>query len=181
MIIPSPHDLVNVSSCHPVLVETSLYKPVGSTIVPARTEPFKASDFYWTRSGLYLGDGSNFEDSLDLDKIVDSAPERPYVALLLKMNVYNKEIRKELAENHLSAPEDIAALIKAQPAGKFGFLLSNRRLNIFFVRGKYGEIFVMRVEWSSCYHEWILGLSKLDQFGYLDAGRQIICPGTAVL
>lgn len=167
--------------CYPVLAETKLFKPVAQATVPARTKPFNAAAFYQSGTGLYVY--GTFADRLDLSakRTVDSAPERPYVASLLIANAYDKDIRKELPETHLSTPEDIAGLIEAQPGGKSGFLLNNGYANIFYVEGKNGEVFTMVVDWCSVDREWDVSGWKLGERGYWLAGYRVLCPGNAAL
>jgi len=123
------------------------------------------------------------EDRLDLRarQIVSSAPERSYVASLLKANAYDRDIRKELPENHLSRLEDIAALIEAQPDGKSGILFTNGYTNIFYVEGKDGEVFAVPVYWLSDGRTWSVGDWELDAGGDWRAGSLVLCPGNAVL
>ncbi len=172
--------IINRGYRYPV-TETRLLKPVAQATVPARTKPFNAVEFYQTGTGLYVYD--TFADRLDVNarQTVDSAPERPYVASLLKANAYDKDIRKELPENHLSTLEDIAGLIEAQSGGKSGFLLNNGYANIFYVEGKNGEVFAVDVRWYSGYREWNVRAWKLDGFGWWRADRQALCPGNAAL
>ncbi|MDP2837877.1 MAG: hypothetical protein Q8O53_01190 [Candidatus Moranbacteria bacterium] len=164
-----------------MLAETRLLKPVSSATVPARTKPFVASEFYQTGTGLYVYD--TFADRLDLSakQTVDSAPERPYVASLLKANAYDKDIRKELPDTHLSTLEDIAGLIETQPNGKSGFLLNNGWANIFYVEGKNGDVFAVDVDWRSGNREWYVRDWKLDEVGHWSAGYRVLCPGNAAL
>ncbi|MBI2439005.1 MAG: hypothetical protein HYV45_00135 [Candidatus Moranbacteria bacterium] len=173
--------LKRLGSRYPVLTETRLLKPVAQATVPARTKPFNVAEFYQTGPGLYVYD--TFADRLDLHarQAVDSAPERPYVASLLKANAYDKDIRKELPETHLSTLEDIAGLIEAQPNGKSGFLLNNGYANIFYVEGKNGEVFAVDVYWGSDDREWDVGGWELDEDGHWDADFQVLCPGNAAL
>ena len=173
--------LKQLSSRYPVLAETRLLKPVTQATVPARTKAFNAAAFYQTGPGLYVYD--TFADRLDLGarQRVDSAPERPYVASLLKANAYDKDIRKELPETHLSTLEDIAGLIEAQPNGKPGFLLSNGWANIFYVEGKNGEVFAVSVLWDSGSRHWSVRGWQLVGAGEWLADYQVLCPGNASL
>lgn len=160
--------------------ETRLLKPVTQAIVPARTKSFSAAAFYQTSTGLYVS--GTFADRLDLNarQTVDSAPERPYVASLLKANAYDTDIRKELSEEHLSTLEDIASLIEAQPDGKSGLLLNNGYANIFYVEGKNGEVFAVDVRWYSLLRRrWGVSDWELDEVGDWPAGHQVLCPGNA--
>ena len=173
--------LKQLSSRYPVLAETRLLKPVSKSTVPARTKPFNAAEFYQIGTGLYVYD--TFADRLDLSarQTVDSAPERPYVASLLKANAYDRDIRKELPDTHLSTLEDIAGLIEAQPNGKSGFLLNNGYANIFYVEGKNGEVFAVGVDWISGNRKWRVFDWELDGIGRWCADRQVLCPGNAAL
>lgn len=175
------HALKQLSSRYPMLTETRLLRPVAKATVPARTKPFNAVTFYQTSTGLYVYD--TFADRLDLyaRQMVDSAPERPYVASLLKANAYDKDIRKELPENYLSTLEDIAGLIEAQPDGKPGLLLNNGWANIFYVEGKNSEVFAVLVGWDSGGRRWGVSDWRLGEGGEWNAGRQVLCPGNATL
>ena len=173
--------IINRGSRYPQLTETRLLKPVAQATVPARTKPFVASEFYQTGAGLYIHD--TFADRLDIHarQTVDSTPACPYVASLLKANAYDRDIREELPETHLSTLEDIAALIEAQPGGKSGFLLNNGYANIFYVAGKNGEIFTVSVGWDFNDREWNVIDWELGELGYWDADGQVLCPGNAAL
>ncbi len=173
--------LKQLSSRYPVLAETTLLKPVAQATVPARTKPFNAAQFYQTGPGLYVYD--TFTDRLDVNarQTVDSAPEHPYVASLLKANAYDTGIRKELPEIHLSTLEDIAGLIEAQPNGKSGLLLNNGYVNIFYVEGRNGEVFAVGVYRYSVYRKWGVCDWKLVEYGAWVADDQVLCPGNASL
>ncbi len=169
-----------MTTSNQILSETSLLKPIAQAIVPARTEHFNASAFYQTRTGLYVD--NSFADRLDLSarQTVNSAPERPYVVLILKERAYDKDIYKELpAETRLSTMEDIASLIEAQPNGKLGLLLNNGYANIFYVKEKNGKVFIMSVSWDSDDRYWSICGGRLDNRGgsCWFPGIQIICPG----
>jgi len=161
------------------VVETTLLKPVAKSTVPARTKPFNAAAFYQTRDGLYVYD--TFANRFDLNarqKPVGSAPERSYVASLLKASAIDTDIRKELPETHLSTLEDIADLIVvAQQGDKPSFLPKNSWASMFYVEGKNEAVFVVRVGWDSGRHRWYVYDWELDGYGKWRAGNQILCPG----
>ena len=175
--------LKQLSSRYPMLTETKLLRPVAKATVSARTKPFNTAAFYQTGADLYVY--GTFADRLNLHirQTVDSAPERPYVASLLKANAYDKDICKELPENHLSTLEDIAGLIEVQPGGKPGLLLSNGLANIFYVEGKNGEVFTVDVywHWHSDRRQWVVRDWELDERGSWHADHQVLCPGNATL
>ncbi len=177
--------MVVPNTSYPVLVETSLLKPVAQATIPARTKPWSAVEFYQTGPGLYVY--GTFADRLDVNARksieLDSATSeaRPYVALLLKANAYDKDIRKELPETHLSTLEDIAGLIEARPDGSPGFLLNNGYANIFYVEGKNGEVFAVGVRWGSGSRGWGVYGWEVGEDGNWNAGHQVLCPGNAAL
>lgn len=173
--------LKQLSSGYRVLAETKLLKPVAKATIPARMKPFNTAAFYRTGAGLYVYD--TFEDVLGLDvrQIVDSSPERSYVASLLKVTAYDTDIRKELPETHLSTLEDIAGLIEAQPNGKSGFLLNNGYANIFYVKGKNDKVLVVDARWFSVERRWRVFDWKLCVLGLWPIDYQVLCPGNAVL
>jgi hypothetical protein len=172
--------LRRLGSRYPVLTETRLLKPVRTAAVPVKDKPFDASEFFRNRPGLYVWD--SFLERFDLGvRSVESAPERLYVASLLKEDAYDRDIRRELPENHLSTLEDVAGFIKAQPDGKEGFLLNNGYANIFYVEGKNGEVFVVSVSWSSGSREWDVLDWSLGGDGDWSSDNYVVCPGNAAL
>lgn len=173
--------LKKLSSRYSVVGETRLLKPAAASTARARTKPFDPSEFFQNRPGLYVWD--SFRERLDIEnrKLVPSAPERPYVASLLKSNAYDRDIRRELPENHLSTLEDIAGFIEAQPEGKSGFLLNNGYANNFYVEGHNGEIFAVRVHWYSARLEWSVRVWRLGEGDGWSAERQVVCPGNVSL
>ncbi|MEI7749555.1 MAG: hypothetical protein WCJ25_00970 [Candidatus Moraniibacteriota bacterium] len=176
-----------------ILKESNLLKPVSCATVPKRTESFTAERWYQGRKGLYVSGSFAYCFDLRARKLVTSAPERLYVASLLKANAYDRDIRKELPENHLSTLEDIAALIEAQPDGKSGILLTNGYMNIFYVEGKNGKVFAVSAYWCTDVRAWRVddwmldmfcdGNWNADHFGDWNwyAGHQVLCPSNAVL
>jgi hypothetical protein len=164
-----------------LIAETRLLKPVAKATVPTRTKPFDVAAFYRNCAGLWVS--PSFRDRLDVEArgVVESALSRLYVALLLKANACDTDIRKELPETHLSTLEDIASLIEAQPGGKPGLLLNNGYANIFYVEGKDGEIFAVDVYWHSGGRAWFVRDWGLGGVGYWNAAYQALCPRNAVL
>lgn len=175
-----PQHQERFGSDYPTLVETSLLKPVATATVAARTEPFKASEFFQNRSGLSISDSFRKRFSVKTRRLVKSAPERPYVASVLKKEAYDLDIRKEFhVEEHLSTLEDIASLIQAQPDGKKGFLVTNGYENIFYVAGRNGEVFAVEVLWDSDFLRWFVCASGLQDVGHWLSKYRLLCPGHA--
>lgn len=161
-----------------LITETTLLKPVAQATVPARTKPFNAAAFYQTGTGLHIFD--TFRERFNLG-LAQLAPSQPYVASLLKANAYDKDIRKELPETHLSTLEDIAALIVAQPGGKLGLLLHGGHANIFYVKGCNGEVLAVNVNSYTDRYRWCVISWRQGENGKWNVGDQILCPGVAII
>ncbi len=165
-----------------MLAETRLLKPVSKSTVPARTKPWSAAEFYQTGHGLYVHDTFIDRLNLSISQIGDSTLERPYIASLLKVNAYDKDIREELPKTHLSTLEDIAYLIEAQSNGQSGFLLNRGYYtNIFYVEGKNSKVLAVGVSWDSSNCDWNVYSWKLGEGGYWPTENQVLCPGIAAL
>ena len=165
-----------------LVTETRLLKPVAKATVPARTKSFNVAEFYQDRTGLCVFHTLKDRFDLGAKKTVDSTPERPYVASLLKAYACDRDIRKELPETHLSTLEDIAALIEAQPRAQPGLLLNNGKPNIFYIEGKNNEVFAMSIFGRPCYRCWHISVRQIKE----DVGRrrrdsQVLYPGNAEL
>ncbi|MEI7750292.1 MAG: hypothetical protein WCJ25_04820 [Candidatus Moraniibacteriota bacterium] len=109
------------------------------------------------------------------------ASNRRYVACELKQNASDTDIRANLPVSHLSKLGDIARFIKAQRGGKKGVLLNNGLANIFYVEDENGQVFAVLVGWGSGGRTWYVYDWRLDEDGDWLAGRQVLCPGNAVL
>ncbi len=160
--------------------ETVLYKPVAKKTIPERTDSLDEDLFYQTKNGLCVLGGFRKRFGSSFRK-TDSAPEQSNVALELKGNSYEKIIELGFPKRHLTSFGDIAALIKMQWGGKSGILRTDSLGNIFYVEGKFGQVFVVKVYWptNDCY--WGVEGWEFDRGGFWDAGRQFLCPGTAKL
>jgi len=180
-IISGINELVDAfDGFYPPIIETKHLKPVATAIIPARTRSFDMVAFYLCSTSLYIYGTS--ADYLGLrTRRVNSSPARPYVASLLKANVKERDIRKELPEAHLSTPEDILSLMELQPNEESGLLLNNGYANVFFVEGKNSEVFVVNVHWDANYGKWRFGVWLLNEIPWWGAGGQVLCPGTAAL
>ncbi len=166
----------------PVPAETRLLKPVAQAIVQARTRPFNTEAFYQTRKGLYIDKA--FADNLDLRgrSMVYFAPERRYVAWLIKENASAQALKQELPKTiRLSSLEGIAALITAQPFWRLGLLLTNSRATLCYVLGKNRRIYTVVISRDNPdYHGfrkgWCLSSQTLEEAGYYFAGHQVLSP-----
>lgn len=173
--------LQKLSSPYPILTETELLKPVAQAIVPARTGPFNLAEFYQTRDGLYIHETLSYLFDLATEETINSALERPYVALLLKTAASSKKICEKLPENHLSTLRDIAYFIETQPDGKLGFLFNNDYSKILFVKNENNEVLCVHVNWcddpTSDEEKWIIWACPEYNDEPHPIGSQIICPG----
>lgn len=152
--------------------ETRLLKAVNKSTLQARTNSFDLAKFYQTRTGLYVFDV--FIDCFDL-KFVGSSSRRLYMTAHLKANACDTDIRRELSEMHLSRLEDIASFIKRQSGGRLGFLLNNGCVNIFYVKGKNGEIFAVPIRWDAKDGDWCVGAWTIDS-GNWNVGDRVLYP-----
>ncbi|GEM_PF-1400464 len=159
--------------------ETVLYKPVAKKTIPERTDSLDEDLFYQTKNGLCVLGGFRKRFGSSFRK-TDSAPEQSIVALELKGNSYEKIIELGFPKRHLTSFGDIAALIKMQWGGKSGILITNGNGNVFFVQDINGEVFVAGIGWDSASLSWIVLYWSLNEFGR-QCGRQLLCPGTAIL
>lgn len=180
---------------YPVLTETESLKPVRVAIIPARTKPFGAKEFY-SNGNDRLQISTTFADNLLIREwqMPLVAHDRPYVALRLKKRALTKEVRMELPHDHLSTLEDMGFFLQAQRSRGRGFLLGEfspwdgPRVNIFLVEGKGDLIFAVKVTAVSGYADYWSGdgwweitetvLSDDDTWRW-NEGCSFVCPGTA--
>ena len=177
--------VAKIGSGYPTFVVTELYKPVATTIIPARTEPFDVSAFCQSSSGFFVSRSLRKRLGLASGSMAVSVPERPYVALKLWANVY-EDIRQFLPDEHLSTFEDIALLTKAQLSGQWGFLSNDGSANIAYLKGLRDKVFRVAVFWDPpdggrsdggwFADDW--GIEKVD---LLSCEDQVIVPGYASL
>jgi len=120
--------------------------------LPALTESFDPGKFFQTRSDLYLW-GDFKSRILSVAKAVESLPEMNIASCDLIKAATDAEIRGELPKDHVWQDASsfcgyLAGLLEKQKNGKEGTLL-NGYTNLFYVIGKDGEVFAVRVYWYS--------------------------------
>ncbi len=81
-------------------------------------------------------------------------------------------------KSHPLAPDQIKEMIEAQPNGTEGEMLTNGYSNIFYVVGKDGVLFAVRVRWFSGNGQWRVYAYRLDQGGEWRAGDRVFCNRT---
>ena len=154
---------------------TRLLKFTAISNVPAIIEPFVESEFYQTRTGLYIS--PRFADRIDFSKTEDSAPERSYMALHPKVKACARDIRLGLPASHLSTRKDIASFIKAQWRGQSGFLLTNGYSNLFYALDKNGEVFGVCVRRLIVPVEWGVDTWDINDVNCCwEPKHQVLCP-----
>lgn len=119
----------------PPVVETVdvFQTPKKTTIVSARTRPFRSGNFFRDRNDLVIMDGFHDEFGIEEQEIVQATAPRRYGALPLSRLEPGIEIP-------LSRLEDIAALITAQPNGQLGLLYTGGVMSIFHTKRKDGKV-----------------------------------------
>ncbi len=89
----------------------------------------------------------------------------------------NKNIAKmggvEEVRKHAFTPDQIADLRDKQMNGEEGQLLTNGYLNLFYVIGKDGVLFVVSLRWRGVGREWFARAWRLGEFGNWDSDRRV--------
>ena len=146
--------------CPPKEVENIL-APYRQLTVGPLTEPFNPHVVFQTREGLWVS--PQFTDRI-LSVVRDVAKRESATSLqsfTLVKDALDTQIRAGLPENHLVEPWQIAALITKQPKGEEGDLLTNGYANLFYVKGKAEQVFVVHVHWFAGNREWYVNAWKL--------------------
>jgi hypothetical protein len=81
----------------------------------------------------------------------------------------DKRIRENLPENHVFGADELCAIlidlvIKSQPNGTEGPLLTNGYANLFYVKGKDDHVCLVVVRWSADYRGWSVLAWSLDAY-----------------
>jgi hypothetical protein len=159
--------------------ETNLLRPVATSVVSG-DDILDEDAFFRTREGEILVTPS-FREKFGNTFQKSHVSSRLHVACELKRNAYDTAIRTDLPKSHLSKLGDIARLIKTQRGGKSGILLNNGCGNIFFVKAKNGEVFVVRVYWNDDVRVWYVHDLRLDERGRHSVSHRVFFAGNAAL
>ena len=146
--------------CPPKEVENIL-APYRQLTVGPLTDSFNPHVVFQTREGLWVS--PQFTDRI-LSVVRDVAKRESATSLqsfTLVKDALDTQIRAGLPENHLVEPWQIAALITKQPKGEEGDLLTNGYANLFYVKGKAEQVFVVHVHWFAGNREWYVNAWKL--------------------
>jgi len=79
----------------------------------------------------------------------------------------------ENVRRYASTPDQIANLIDLQPEGVVGRLLINGYVNLFYVVGKSGKLFVVGVIWVAEWREWHIDTWKFGEADRWTAGFRV--------
>lgn len=181
-----------------ILQETELLKPVATTIIPARTEPFDSDEFYsegrsisfYQKHSVHkhrkvdIGTSKELWDDLVLHSdTLNQAPERSYVSAKLKQKARDSRICRDLPEEYLSKVEDVAYFVDSQSWHTKGILLTDGSRNIFYVVNKEGKIFTLMIVALYIFgnRQWYFRFWDFDFHDPWILTDQVLIPGTAVL
>lgn len=93
-------------------------------------------------------------------KIEDAAGETPIQFHTLLRPSRNQSIIDELEDRHETALGDVWCLLRRQPSGEAGILLTNAAPNIFYVRDGFGKLGAVDAVWGGA--GWEIGASPVD-------------------
>jgi len=135
------------------ITEKSVLAPLEQVTLDPKN-PMNPSEFFTTRSGLWVSDRakdlflSATSDEVTLTGGITIAP------FTLTEQANDKTIRDALPESHVFGADELAAilahLIECQWGGKSGILdEKNYNWNLFYVKSKDGQVFVVGVYWGA--------------------------------
>ena len=158
---------------------------VGTADIPVRDEPFDPEKFFRIRKGLHVWD--------DFNRILSSAASSVESTLEARLAMFDlgkalndAEIQTELPDNYVFEDAGIfcaylAGMIDRQENGeeREDGLLVNGYANIFYVRGKNGEVFAVVVSWFSDDRGWFVAARPLVGARWGAGYRVFSSPATA--
>ena len=175
--------LAQIDSGYPVYTETEHLKPVAATLLPARSE----SSMVWMRKALQTRTGLYVDD--ELERYLDTcwtretgpAPECPCVALLVKRDISEFYLQRELPRGRASTFVSIAGVILARLEGVANLFALHVSRTHFFVRDEKAEEIIVTAEHLSGDSELHLSYRMGADGSFYLAGDHIVCPGMALL
>jgi len=130
-----------------VRASNALLEEVGIVNLPSIGKFIARS--YFTRDSKevkFYGFGSNFENNF-LDKVEEAQAETTLRISKLKKDSLDKPILDELGCTKETTLANIRELLKKQPKGESGKLLTNGYANIFYVRDAVSVLWAVGVYW----------------------------------
>lgn len=161
---------------------TSLLEPLRTADVSA-WEVFKAADFFTENgqpNGIKFWLAKRFKNHLlkDPGKIELDFPASTLNVYKLREPSLDGPILAALGGNDAAKTclAYIAQLIKAQPKGEEGVLLTNGKANFFYVDNNNGELLTVICSWESRCSRWDVGATPVSHPDRWDAGRLVFSP-----
>lgn len=155
------------------LQETSLLKPVGSIVIPARNRALDPEVFFQSRCGLHVR--SSFRERiLPALRSVRRVPERRYGTALIKQELFDREVRSGLRNPFRAHWEDLAFLIEKQTGGIEGPLLTSGAITTLYLKGMKESICSLELSWCFDGQEWCIGEARRSEDIKWQKGGQIL-------
>ena len=150
----------------------ALLEPI-STVNVAGTSKFVARDHFklGEPKGVKIGYlGDDFKSHF-LKKVEENVPQAQLKSRKLKQSSLDPPIITALGDNHETYLAQLWELLKAQPKGESGTLLTNGYANIFYIRDADNILWAVRVYWGG--DGWDVDASSVgDPYGW-DDGDQV--------
>jgi hypothetical protein len=153
----------------------------------AAQEAFKANDFFKENDqpdGIKFWLGGNFKKHFlkGIGKIELDVPAATLNVYKLRENSVDGPILGALGGNDVAKTSlaYMAQLIKAQPQGQEGVLLTNGWANIFYIEDDNGGLWAVDCYWRSDGREWNVEACPVAYPYRWLAGRQVVSPAVLV-
>ena len=149
-----------------------LLEPI-STINVAGTSKFVARDHFklGEPEGVKIGYlGDNFKSHF-LKKVEENVPQAQLKSRKLKQSSLDPPIITALGDNHETYLAQLWELLKAQPKGESGTLLTNGYANIFYIRDADNILWAVSVYWDD--DGWNVDAYSVDTPGRWDDGDRV--------
>ncbi|HLD86008.1 MAG TPA: hypothetical protein VJA28_00985 [Patescibacteria group bacterium] len=161
--------VVNIRSDY---LSNRLLEPVSSSNVPAIKE-FVAKDYF--KVGETDGVKIAYLDNDFIQNFLDKTEHNVQAASLkvfrLKKDSFGRQIIIALGRKHKTALAHLWELLKAQPKGEAGVLLTNGYANIFYIRNTDNILWAVRVRWGG--DGWYVCAPSVEYPFRSDAGSQV--------
>ena len=149
----------------------------GTILIPAMLPILTVKEFFTTREGLWVSDrfGDNILASIKKERVEDINPaELSYYDLPGDMGDY--EIREGLPDGHVFENPlffciHLAILLIRQWNGEEGPLLTSGYVNLFYVKGLNGKVFVVGVNRYVADGGWSVDAADLGGYRWRAGGR----------
>ena len=148
-----------------------LLEPI-STINVAGTSKFVARDHFKPGEveGVKIGYLSDNFKSHFLKKVEENVPEAQLKSFKLNKASFDPPIITALGDKHETYLAQLWELLKAQPKGESGTLLTNGYANIFYIRDADNILWAVLVGWGV--GSWSVGADSIDRpYGWRGGNR----------